>query len=106
MMYANDDWLGQSSKSFSNFLEEPQLTDPLYKKIWQYGEPTTHAQGSKSRTQIPAVNQKLPPEIYFSQLFVTFAPKKVIKKCSGNGGNKKVILMYQPSTRMYTRSPA
>jgi len=59
-----------------------------------------------SRTQIPAVNQKLLPEIYFSPENVPFAQKTGIKKCSGNGSNKKVILVYQPSTRMYTRIPA
>jgi len=38
------------------------------------------AASCSARTQITAVNQKLPPEYYFSQLFVTFAPKMVIKK--------------------------
>ena len=61
---------------------------------------------SSPRTQINAVNQKFPPESYFSQFFVTFASKLGMFLCSGNGSNKKVILMYQHSTRMYIRSPA
>jgi len=40
-------------------------------------------------TQITAVNQKLLTEYYFSPLFVTFAPKKVIKSVPGTAVTKK-----------------
>ena len=61
---------------------------------------------SSPRTQMTAVKQKLLPGIYFSPENVPFAQKKGIKKCSGKTSNQKVILVYQPSTRMYTRIPA
>ena len=57
------------------------------------------------RTQMTAVNQKLLPGIYFSPENVPFAQKKGIKKCSGKSSNQKVILVYQPSARMYICIP-
>ena len=58
------------------------------------------------RTQMTAVNQKLLTVTYFSPENVPFTQKKGIKKCSGKSSNQKVILVYQPSTRMYIHIPA
>ena len=61
---------------------------------------TTKGLHQRSRTQMTAVKQKLLTVTYFSPENVPFAQKTGRKKCSGKSSNQKVILLYQPSTRM------
>ena len=70
------------------------------------GQGKCNSNSSTPRTQMTAVKQKLLTVTYFSPENIPFAQKWGRKKCSGNSSNKKVILLYQPSTWMYIRTPA